>query len=393
MLQALSQQSSALTTLVANLASSSDIFTDLTASGSTGASSAMRGAQRREKLQGELAQGSSQFFLQVIQQMHRKMHPARQTPQNEAELAASSLSMLSCLERLGGYRGNRVDFGSRNRQSHCGGSCKSKRALGTFDCGGRTVKPRRGRLGCSIFDVTGRRSANSDFSGQTGFGDWSAKAFCSFGTTSMVHDGSRLFERTRGHAKPQGRNHCKAQGSLSEKGGYNRFPISKAAASLSQEAEACSQGGILDEQMDHLDVEPPGCDYDDSSKPSEFKPGDPSHCNAKGSEGQEKSQLLHDHFDPGWQLSLSKWCALLFSQVIRTKSRFSRFIVDTLQIRRTELSPSPTLFPIPVDCYDVLGRMPPQLECQEEVLFSSSPSPACHDCHGFEFLAFWWIWF
>ena len=67
----------------------------------------MRGAQRREKLQGELAQGSSQFFLQVMQQMHRKMHPARQTPQNEAELAASSLSMLSYLERFGGYRGNR----------------------------------------------------------------------------------------------------------------------------------------------------------------------------------------------------------------------------------------------------------------------------------------------
>lgn len=107
MLQALSQQSSALTTLVAHLASSSDLFTDLTASGSTGASSAMRGAQRREKLQGELAQGSSQFFLQVMQQMHRKMHPARQTPQNEAELAASSLSMLSYLERFGGYRGNR----------------------------------------------------------------------------------------------------------------------------------------------------------------------------------------------------------------------------------------------------------------------------------------------
>lgn len=121
--------------------------------------------------------------------------------------------------------------------------------------------------------------------------------------------------------------------------------------------------------MNHLEVEPPGCDNDDSSMPSEFKPGDPPHCNAKGSGGQGKSQLLHDHFDPGWQLSLSKWCALLFSQVIRTKSRFSRFIVDTLQIRRTESSPSPTLFPIPVDCYDVLGRMPPNLNAKKRFRF------------------------
>ena len=95
-------------------------------------------------------------------------------------------------------------------------------------------------------------------------------------------------------------------------------------------------------------MEHPGVDYDDGSMPFEFKPGVPSHCNAKGSEGQEKSQQLHEPFHPVWQLSAH---------------------LDILQIRRTELSPSPALFPIPVDCYDVLGRMPPNLNAKKRFRF------------------------
>ena len=107
MLHALSQQSSALTTLVAHLTSASDPFGDLSAASSTGATSSMRGAQRRERLQSELSSGNSVFFHQMLQQMHRRMFPSRPVPQTDQEFQSSQLSMLTYLERFGGYKHHR----------------------------------------------------------------------------------------------------------------------------------------------------------------------------------------------------------------------------------------------------------------------------------------------
>jgi len=106
-LMAISQQSSALTALVAHLASNSDPLGDLATSSGSGASSSTRGAQRRERLQGELAGGTSNFFLQVLQQMHRRLHPSKPVPKSEADLLEADVSMLAYLERFGGYRGCR----------------------------------------------------------------------------------------------------------------------------------------------------------------------------------------------------------------------------------------------------------------------------------------------
>ena len=106
MLQALAQQSSALTALVAHLASSSDPMADLTSSAAS-SSSSTRGVQRREKLQNELALGTSNFFLAVLQQIHRKLHPGRPVPKTMAELQGAGVSILTYLERFGGYRGQR----------------------------------------------------------------------------------------------------------------------------------------------------------------------------------------------------------------------------------------------------------------------------------------------
>ena len=107
MMAALSQQSSALTALVAHLASSSDPLGDFAAPGGSSASSSTRGVQRRERLQNELAMGSSCFFMQVQQQMHRRLFPSKPVPRTDAELQVAGLSMLQYLERFGGYRNNR----------------------------------------------------------------------------------------------------------------------------------------------------------------------------------------------------------------------------------------------------------------------------------------------
>ena len=107
MMLALTQQSSALTALVAHLASASDPLGDFSTASSGAASTSTRGVQRRERLQGELAAGSSCFFMQVQQQMHRRLHPSKPIPKTDADLAASGVSMLQYLERFGGYRNNR----------------------------------------------------------------------------------------------------------------------------------------------------------------------------------------------------------------------------------------------------------------------------------------------
>ena len=103
MLHALAQQSTALTALVAHLASSSDPFSDLS-HGSGASSSTTRGVQRRERLQNELSSGSSNFFLTVAQQMHRRMHPSRPVPKTEADIQSSGISLLAYLERFGGFK-------------------------------------------------------------------------------------------------------------------------------------------------------------------------------------------------------------------------------------------------------------------------------------------------
>ena len=106
MLHALAQQSSALTALVAHLASSSDPMADLTSSAAS-SSSSTRGVQRRERMLNELAAGNSNYFLAMQQQIHRKLNPGRPVPKTLQELQGAGVSLLSYLERFGGYRGQR----------------------------------------------------------------------------------------------------------------------------------------------------------------------------------------------------------------------------------------------------------------------------------------------
>ena len=104
MAAALMQQSAALTSLVAHL-TTGDPLSDLNASSSSGSSLSTKGVARRERLQQELASGSSNFFLQVQQQLFKKLYPARTLPRSEAELVGSGISMTTYLERFGGYKG------------------------------------------------------------------------------------------------------------------------------------------------------------------------------------------------------------------------------------------------------------------------------------------------
>ena len=81
---ALMQQSSAITALVAHLANQSDPLSELSSSSSGGGGT--KGAQRRERLQSELASRSGGFFLALMQQVHRRMNPGKPLPKAEADL-------------------------------------------------------------------------------------------------------------------------------------------------------------------------------------------------------------------------------------------------------------------------------------------------------------------
>ena len=107
MAQTLSQQSLALTQLVAHL-TGGDPMADLTSSSNlTGLSFGTKGVARREKLQSELANRTSTFFLQVQQQLFKRMNPARVVPRTAEELSQADVSMTAYLERYGGFKNNR----------------------------------------------------------------------------------------------------------------------------------------------------------------------------------------------------------------------------------------------------------------------------------------------
>ena len=102
----LHQQSKALTSLVAHIASQSDPFSDVHLTGASSSSStSTKGSQRRERMQSDLANGTSSYYLTLMQQVHRRMFPGKPVPRSESELAATSF--LAYLEKTGGYRNAR----------------------------------------------------------------------------------------------------------------------------------------------------------------------------------------------------------------------------------------------------------------------------------------------
>ena len=111
LLQAIAQQGSALTALVAHLTSGTDAMADLSGAASSSQSASTRGVQRREKLQNELASGGSNFFQLLLQQLHRRMFPSRPMPRSEEGFRDTGVSLLQYLEKFGGYRHDKTTGG------------------------------------------------------------------------------------------------------------------------------------------------------------------------------------------------------------------------------------------------------------------------------------------
>ena len=63
-----------------------------------------KGVARREKMQSDLASRSSNYFLQVQQQLYERMNPARSIPKTAEELSQAGVSVTAYLGRYGGFR-------------------------------------------------------------------------------------------------------------------------------------------------------------------------------------------------------------------------------------------------------------------------------------------------
>ena len=100
--QAVLEQSKALTTLVAQLQSGGDPLLDSHGS-SSGVSLGSKGAAGRERLQAELSNRSGQFFLMVTQNAWKRMKPASRLPQTLDSVSSTDFSMVTYLEKFGGY--------------------------------------------------------------------------------------------------------------------------------------------------------------------------------------------------------------------------------------------------------------------------------------------------
>ena len=88
---------------VSHLANQSDSLGDIP--GVTAHSTSVKGMQKREKMQQDLAMGSSTYYLQVMQQLHKKLFPSLPLPKTIDELG--HLSVLNYLERSGGFKHHR----------------------------------------------------------------------------------------------------------------------------------------------------------------------------------------------------------------------------------------------------------------------------------------------
>lgn len=104
-LHALSQQSTALTALVAHLAGGGDQMWDL-GNSMAASSTGTRGLMKRERMVSELAGRTSSFFLQYQQQLSRRLNPSIPVPKTLEEMKREPPSLLSYLEKQG-FKGQR----------------------------------------------------------------------------------------------------------------------------------------------------------------------------------------------------------------------------------------------------------------------------------------------
>ena len=193
-LLALTQQSTAISSLVSHLAAG-DSMVDLGSGAASSSSSSTKGVQRRERLQSELGAGTSNFFQLVLGQMYSECT----RPDHSRRVWWSSRGPAypcSSTSNVSGDTGTRKVPVVRT----CGGLDvggelpQGSRTPGAHDLLFGTGGPRPGRLVGGISSLPGRGAAAPTLPGSHGEPTRTGASICSNSADPVGGDGPSLFK-------------------------------------------------------------------------------------------------------------------------------------------------------------------------------------------------------
>ena len=374
--RAISQQSVAITSLVAHLAGG-DALTELSSSGlGAGGSLSSKGVARRERMQQDLAERQSTYFLQVQQQLFRRMNPSLPVPKTEQELLGYGATMTSYMEKQGGLQEQQgprswsLDccschgFGNDGRHAWVQGvPCAADSLYGTG------LIRRELECGFSPFVV-----GNAPSHGVFGEGSQCPRTPASIQPLSstavgrmcpIVHEGGRCV----GH-KEAGTEDSEAKHPEGQRSRRHRQSKPKATSQVPEAAQrvvrpegivvgsddsvsqedgrpSSCMPGVVSDRVDFCkgydDIFPVYPNVDDSrlSYPHDVSSKKPrSKLHVSPDEPVSRGQHL---------LSYSRWCSTLVPEVLKTRTPFGAFLARTIQLSKCLSSDlAPTFFPLPI---------------------------------------------
>ena len=358
MMNALTQQSSALTALVAHLTAGQDPLQELHLTGGSGATSSTRGVQKREKLQSELANGQSQFFVQVMQQMQQEVKPGTSGASYggrfggfwnlDAELPGAN----RWVPQSAGTRNHHVGAWSFDRQLDPERRAHGSRAPGPFGLCPRTSCCRLGSVESSLFDFVVGRAPGAALSGSNFDDDTSRTTVRPIDSLELVCNSPIVPERTRNSHKPQGRGWKSEDQSHAKGRRRRRESITKTTSQVSQKTSGRSEPR-MNADRDACGEQPTPLNSDRAEPLIDV----PHTLNEERSVGPSSRC---NNLSSGL-LSYPKWCAMLTANVLRSRCAFSKFCAISMKVPRSNASSAPTLFPIALPCDCPFDRMDSKL--------------------------------
>ncbi|CAK9006222.1 unnamed protein product [Durusdinium trenchii] len=200
---------------------------------------------RREKLQSELASRTGNFFLLLMQQVHKKLRPGRPLPKTEEEL--ESVSLLEYLEKSGGYRNQRSLGLVQWIVAHgCGRSKRHgwvSRPLGSASNGCRTGKLRQWRLVRRLPDQSTRGASGHHVSRENNGYHFYEPAFLAPHSSCLDGDDSGVSQRFGGALEQEARFQETGYSKDSDRDRVRESTISKEEAQIPSTAKGPSGRG------------------------------------------------------------------------------------------------------------------------------------------------------
>ena len=242
-------------------------------------------------------------------------------------------------------------IGVRARLPHPGRRAKSPRAPSSNHSLFGTDR-NRWRLDHRLFVSTSRRTTDPIVPGEGPEPSHPGPTICTIGSAVPCRGSSSLPEGTRDIEFPEEGNPEPFQSKGIPK---HRIPsFTKEAAEVSQETESPSSQFPVKPAC----AGPVPMELDTGSGLSEFRDcADHPGCSASNKKISHRG--LGTGVDFETEMTHSKWCGMLTSMVLRSRSPFAFYQQKTFRLSRSTTTSATTLFPIPVPFVGLFDRMSP----------------------------------